>query len=217
MERDHAFEEDRLGARDVLDRLPGHGIRQEADEIAGMPGLERNADLAVGLEAADARTVSGARIDDDERTARRIDLDALRRHDPHQNVVDRPVQLPAVHHEFHLVVEHVRGGLRQVLAVLIAALAHDVPEQHAALGRIRHVLDRGSKWAEFRGEVADLSGPVGSRTLHHSLMAPTPSSTAVQENRFDLAQITKVSGLTCERDRRDFGRIWNPKRPDREI
>ena len=84
MQRDDFFEEYRLGAGDILDGLARHRLRQEADEIAGMPGLEGDADFAVGLEAADARTVSGARIDDDERSPRRIDLDAGGRNDPHQ-------------------------------------------------------------------------------------------------------------------------------------
>ena len=47
MERDHALEEGGLRARDVLDRLPGHGLGQEADEVAGMTCLEGNADLAL--------------------------------------------------------------------------------------------------------------------------------------------------------------------------
>ncbi len=59
-----------------LDGLARHRLRQEADEIAGMAGLERDADLAVGLEAADAGAVPGARVDDDEWPARRIELDA---------------------------------------------------------------------------------------------------------------------------------------------
>ena len=67
MQRDHLFEEYRLGVRDVFDRLTGHRIGQEADEIAGMTGLERDADFAVGLEPADAGAVAGTRIDDDER------------------------------------------------------------------------------------------------------------------------------------------------------
>ena len=52
-------------------RLARHRLGQEADEIAGMPGLERDADLAVGLEAADARAVPGARVDHDEGPAGR--------------------------------------------------------------------------------------------------------------------------------------------------
>ena len=75
--RDDLFEEDRLRARDVADGLARHGVGQEADEIAGMPRLERHADLAVGLEAADARAMPGARVDDDERPPRRIELDAV--------------------------------------------------------------------------------------------------------------------------------------------
>ena len=46
---------------------PGIGIGQEADEIARMPGFEGDADFAVGLEAADAGTMPGARVDDHER------------------------------------------------------------------------------------------------------------------------------------------------------
>ena len=143
--RDDLFEEHRLGAGDVLDRLAGHGVRQEADEIAGMPGLERDADLAVGLEAADAGAVPGARIDDDERPQRLVDLDARRRNDAHEQVVDRPLERAAVHDELGLVVEHVRRGFGHVLAVLVAALAHDVPEQDAALRGIDRVFKERSK------------------------------------------------------------------------
>ena len=96
MKSDDLLQEHRLGARDVLERLAGHRIGQETDEIAGMAGLEGDADLAVGLEAADARAVPGARIDDDERTPRRIDLNALRRNDAHERVVDRPFERAAI-------------------------------------------------------------------------------------------------------------------------
>ena len=58
---------------------PGHRLGQEADEIAGMAGGERHADLAVLLHAADARPVAGARIDDDEGRLRRVGLHALGR------------------------------------------------------------------------------------------------------------------------------------------
>ena len=53
---------------------PGTGLGQETDEVAGMPGLEGDADFAVRLEAADARAVPGARIDDDKGPPPRIDL-----------------------------------------------------------------------------------------------------------------------------------------------
>ena len=55
-----------------------------------MASFERHADLAVGLETADAGTVSGTRINDDEGAARLIDLYTLRRDDAHESIVDRP-------------------------------------------------------------------------------------------------------------------------------
>ncbi len=67
----------RLGLADILDRLAGHRVRQEADEIAGMAGGERDADLAVLLHAADAWPVAGARVDDDERALGRVDRGAV--------------------------------------------------------------------------------------------------------------------------------------------
>ena len=85
MQRDHLFEELRFGARDVLDRLAGHRIGQEADEIAGVSRLESDADFAVGLETANSWTVAGPRIDDDEGSLRRIDLDPFGRDDLDQS------------------------------------------------------------------------------------------------------------------------------------
>ena len=90
--RNDFFQKDRLRMRDIAERLARHRIRKEADEIAGMPGLEGNADLAVGLEAADAGAMPGARIDDDEGPAERIDLDPCRRNDPHERIVHRPLE-----------------------------------------------------------------------------------------------------------------------------
>src|SRR3954447_3062858 len=60
------FSRNTASARDVADGLPRHGVRQEADEVAGMPRLERHTDLAVGLESADPGPVAGTRIDDHE-------------------------------------------------------------------------------------------------------------------------------------------------------
>ena len=68
MKRDHALKKGRLGAGDVLDRLPRHGVGQEPDEVAGVAGLQGHADFALRLEPANARAVAGSGIDDDERT-----------------------------------------------------------------------------------------------------------------------------------------------------
>src|SRR5262252_1267830 len=155
VQRGDLLEKNRLGAGDILDGLARHGVRQESDEIAGMPGLECNADFAVGLEAADAGTMPGARIDDDERPARRVEFDTRRRNYSHETVVDRPLERPAVEHQLHFVIEHVGNGLGEVFAILIAALAHDVPEQHAALRGIDHVFHGWAKYAEWRRQCAD--------------------------------------------------------------
>src|ERR1700761_4640066 len=145
MERDHLFDEDRLRPRDVSDGLTGHWLWKKPDEVAGMPRPEGNSDLAVGLKASDAGTMSGAWIDDDEGSLCLINFDAGRGLDPCKHVIDRPRQRAAVEDEFRLIVQDVRHRLGFVLPKLIAALAHHVPEQHAALRRIDHVFHRRRK------------------------------------------------------------------------
>ena len=145
MQRDDFFKEDRLGASDILKRLTWHGLGQEAYEVAGMTGLEGDADLAVCLEAADAGAVPSAWVDHNKGAPSRIYRDTLRRDNAHEGVIDRPLKRAAVDHELGLVVEHVRRGLGQMLAILVAALAHHVEEDEAALCGIHHVVNRGSK------------------------------------------------------------------------
>ena len=87
---DDLFQEHRFRPHDVFDGLARHRIGGEADEIAGMAGAHRHAQFAVGLEAADARPVPGARIDHHERAFFQVDDDPCGRLDPHQQVIDRP-------------------------------------------------------------------------------------------------------------------------------
>jgi len=96
-------------------RLAGHWVRQEADEVARMSSLHGDADFAVGFKSAYARTVAGTGIDDNERTAREIDFDTLGRDDPHQRIIDRLRQLPAIHDQFGSETEDVRSGFREML------------------------------------------------------------------------------------------------------
>ena len=134
-----------LGAADVLDRLPGHRLRQEADEIAGMPGRERHADLALLLHAADARPVAGARIDDDERRLCRVRVHAFRRADARQHVVHRARESAPVHHQVGAVVQHVRRLAGIVLVIGIPAFAQHVQEQRRTLADIEPILLHGAK------------------------------------------------------------------------
>ena len=84
--------------------------------------------------------VAGARIDDHERTLTSVDGHALRRNNAHEPIVHRALQRAAIDDELSLVIEHIRHSFGHMFAVLIAALAHDVPEQHCALGRVDRVV-----------------------------------------------------------------------------
>jgi hypothetical protein len=116
-----------------------------------MPGLKRDADFAIGFEAADSRTVAGARIDHDERPPRRIDFGSGGRHDAHQRVIHRPIEFPTVDQKLSLIVEYMRCSLGEMLAILIATLAHNIPEQHTALCRIDEILKSGAEHVEWPG------------------------------------------------------------------
>ena len=74
---------------DVEQGLAGLRIAKEDDEVDRVPGAQRHAHLRVVLEAADARPVAGARVDDDVGPLARIDRDARGRRDAQQRVVDR--------------------------------------------------------------------------------------------------------------------------------
>ena len=93
----HLAEKRDLGGPHGLDRLAGDRLREEHHEVARVGVLERDADLAVHLEAADAGAVAGARVDDDERPLLRVGQRAGRRRlDPRQRVVRGALELAAV-------------------------------------------------------------------------------------------------------------------------
>jgi hypothetical protein len=154
-----------LGARDGLDGLARAGIAEERDEVARMPGAQRDADFAVGLEAADAGAVSGARVDHDEGALGRVGRHAGRRDDAQQRVVDRLGQRARVGE--HLVGEHEHRwhAFAFVLARLIAALAQDVHEQDRALPGIHAVFERGPRPRGEWGKGAELRQCAGGFRL----------------------------------------------------
>lgn len=59
------LEEGHFAGAYILDRLVGHWLRQESDEVAGMPSSHGHADLTVVLHAANAGTVPGTGIESD--------------------------------------------------------------------------------------------------------------------------------------------------------
>src|SRR5262249_18618839 len=121
---------------DVLNGLPWNGIGQETNEVAGVPRLEGDTDLAIRLETADARTVARARIDNDERALARVDFHAIRRLHTDKAVVHRSRQSAPVHDELVPELEDMGRGLGGMLLIALTALPQDVPEQDAPLARI---------------------------------------------------------------------------------
>ncbi|MCY1218642.1 hypothetical protein D9M72_305910 [compost metagenome] len=136
------LEEVGLGARHRFNRLPRAGLLEEGDEIARMPGAQRDADLAVGLEATDAGAVARARVNHHEGALGRVGRAVGRRHDAQQRVVDGFGQFAAVGQQFLLEHEHRRHALALMLGGLVAALAQDVEQQHGALPGVGEVFQR---------------------------------------------------------------------------
>ena len=137
---DHMLQECRFCARNVLDCLACHGIGEEADEIAGMTGLDRDADLAVGLEPANTRAVAGPRIDDDERPLPLIEVEVARWHNTRQDIVHWACELAPVHDELNLEFQDVRGGLCRMCRVALTTLRHHIEEESRALKGIRPIV-----------------------------------------------------------------------------
>jgi hypothetical protein len=101
---------------------------------------QRHADLGVRLEAADARSMAGARIDDDERSQCLVGRDAGGRDDPHQRVVHRMFEFASVGQHLVLVRKQRRLAGSLVLDVSVAALAQRVPKERGPLPEIDRVL-----------------------------------------------------------------------------
>jgi len=58
-----------------------------------------------------------------------------------------------VNDQFHLVVENIRRGFGEVLAIGIASPAHDVPIQNRPLRGIRHVFDGCAERAKGQSDI----------------------------------------------------------------
>lgn len=134
------FDKGRLCAADVLDGLARPRIGREADEVAGVAGADRHADLAVGLHAADARPVAGARIDHDDRRLQRIDHGAARRNDADEPVVDGTWQRPSVEDELVGEVQNIWNLLRRLCEIDVSPLVQGVEEEEASLPGVCPIL-----------------------------------------------------------------------------
>ena len=116
-----------------------------------MARFEGHTDLTVSLEASNPRTMAGAGVDHDEWAPRSIDFNSGRRNDARECVIHWLIKPPAVDYKLDLVIEHMRRCLGEMLAILVAALAHHVPEQDRALARVDHVVHCRAQHAEHIG------------------------------------------------------------------
>ena len=82
MELDDTLEEAHLSLDDIQELLARLRRRTEANEIDRMAGIEGVADLALGLETTDARSLPRPRIHDNDRPFSRVDFDPRWRRDP---------------------------------------------------------------------------------------------------------------------------------------
>ena len=130
--------------RHCFDGLARQRLGKERHEITRMCVLQRDADLAVHLEAADAGAVACARVDDDERTLVRIGRGVTCRHpELHERVIRGPLELASI--EDHVVFEdeHRRLPGLLVLDVIVAAVAQHIGREDRALPCIDPVFHRG--------------------------------------------------------------------------
>ena len=157
----HLAHEGGLGAGDIGQELPRLRLAAESNKVDRVTGGQRHAHLAVGLEAADARSVACARVDDDVGTAAVIDRDAFGRDDFQQCVVRRIVHILAVHDHFVIIDQHRRAACRLMFQKDVAALAQRVRRQDHAFPGIAQVFGIIRTDAPF--------GLCAAQTLHQGL------------------------------------------------
>ncbi len=153
MARGDCLEEMRLRRGDVVQGLPRLRRMAERDEVSRMARAQALANRRVLLEAADARAVSAARVDDDQRRQRLVDALAAGQ-DAQQAVVDRGGEGAAVDDDFVVELQQYRETFALVGEGVVAALAQGVPEQNAALGEIGaeiHPVAQGWRLAQRTG------------------------------------------------------------------
>ena len=158
-----------FGAHHVGQRLARFGVLTENHKIHRVPAAQRHADLAVGLEAANARAVARTRVNDHVRALPVEHFHARFGEDFEQLVVHWALQITPVHDQFVFVIEHRRRARFFMRLVVVAALAQHIQRQRHALGGIDAVAGRFLQQAPFLRRVAEVlleTGQAGAQLQH---------------------------------------------------
>ncbi len=97
----HVFDKASQRLQHVRQRLSSAWFGKERDEVHGMALAHGHADLRIALEAADAGTMPGSRVEHDHggpvRTVAALLAERLAdARDAQQGVVDRPIEMPSI-------------------------------------------------------------------------------------------------------------------------
>ena len=161
------LDEARLGTADVLNRLPGNWSRQEADAVAGVPGLQRHTDFAVGLHPADARSVTRTGIENDEWPLSGIDAGARWGNDTGQAVIHGTLQALPRHDDLVFEGEHVGGFAFDLGKMLVTPFTQHIEKEDAPLPGVQPVIER--RIAQGHSTYVLLFRPIaGRRLLQHN-------------------------------------------------
>ena len=140
MEYGHFFDEPGFGFFHVVQGLPRYRLRVEEDEIHAVPLGEGIPYLGIPFGSADARAVSGARINDDYGSFLGIDDIGLSRNYAGQIVIHRPLKGYAGKDD--LVVEGKDRGLTlsNGVQIVVSLYPESVHEHDTALHGIDTIL-----------------------------------------------------------------------------
>ena len=131
----------------VGQRLSWHRLGKEDHEIDRMALVHSHADFAVVLEAANARPVPCARIDDDDRRFRLVHaiLPAIvsDSRDPEQRIIGGPVESAGIHQELVIEIQKRWHALPFMRYHVVGAFPQGIEEQQPAFEGVLGVGDMG--------------------------------------------------------------------------
>ena len=140
--------------------LPWTWLRKEYHEVHRMTFVKRNADFRVALEAADPRSMSGARVNYNNR--RLVDVDAViptviaDLRNTKQRIIHGTFKTPCIQQSFGSEIEQRRKPRTLMLQHIVCPLAERVPEKNRALRDIALIGEQIGRLPRRRPELPEL-------------------------------------------------------------